>query len=260
MGILEDINSGKYNTILFGILFIFMFHQYWNSKTELMADVVASDQIKDAIRQVYLIDIDAIRNLSNIATKLQTDGLTIPGNLTVTGNVSIANELSVGTNVNVGIKDKTDGTLNVINKTGNPGVSNLILKGTIVAWFGSVAPTGWALCDGQNGTPDLRGRFVLGSGKVDGLTERKLNDKGGVENVKLTVGNMPSHTHKYNDSYHSERGGNDPDYIQNNMLGSGDTDNDNRPYILPKTTKSEGGDQPFNIMPPFYALAYIIKL
>ena len=46
MGILEDINSGKYNTILFGILFIFMFHQYWNSKTELMADVVASDQIK----------------------------------------------------------------------------------------------------------------------------------------------------------------------------------------------------------------------
>jgi hypothetical protein len=44
------------------------------------------------------------------------------------------------------------------------------------------------------------------------------------------------------------------------MLGSGDTDNDNRPYILPRTTKSEGGDQPFNIMPPFYALAYIIKL
>lgn len=38
--------------------------------------------------------------------------------------------------------------------------------GTIVVWSGSVdsIPTGWALCDGQEGRPDLRGKFVLGAG------------------------------------------------------------------------------------------------
>lgn len=38
--------------------------------------------------------------------------------------------------------------------------------GTIVVWSGSVEdiPAGWALCDGQDGRPDLRGRFVLGAG------------------------------------------------------------------------------------------------
>ena len=34
----------------------------------------------------------------------------------------------------------------------------------IVAWSGSITtiPSGWGLCDGTRGTPDLRGRFVLG--------------------------------------------------------------------------------------------------
>lgn len=38
--------------------------------------------------------------------------------------------------------------------------------GTIIVWSGSVdsIPTGWALCDGQDGRPDLRGKFVLGAG------------------------------------------------------------------------------------------------
>ena len=37
---------------------------------------------------------------------------------------------------------------------------NLLPKGVIVAWNSEVAPAGWALCDGTNGTPDLRGRFI----------------------------------------------------------------------------------------------------
>ncbi len=40
--------------------------------------------------------------------------------------------------------------------------------GTIVVWSGSVddIPTGWALCDGEDGRPDLRGKFVLGAGGI----------------------------------------------------------------------------------------------
>ena len=42
----------------------------------------------------------------------------------------------------------------------------VIPTGGIILWSGSVAsiPSGWFLCDGNNNTPDLRGRFVVGAG------------------------------------------------------------------------------------------------
>lgn len=64
----------------------------------------------------------------------------------------------------------------------------LIEVGMIIIWSGSAAsiPSGWVLCDGANGTPDLRGRFVIGAG--GGLS---VNDSGG-SNIDL------SHTHTPN--------------------------------------------------------------
>jgi hypothetical protein len=40
--------------------------------------------------------------------------------------------------------------------------------GGIIMWSGSIAsiPSGWALCNGSNGTPDLRDRFVVGAGNT----------------------------------------------------------------------------------------------
>ena len=71
------------------------------------------------------------------------------------------------------------------------------LKGMIIAWGGKVneIPKGWAICDGENGTPDLQGRFVLGSGKGTGLTPRNSGSKGGSEKNKLEVGHIPVHRH-----------------------------------------------------------------
>jgi hypothetical protein len=47
-------------------------------------------------------------------------------------------------------------------------VGNYIPTGAIILWSGSIGsiPTGWALCDGTNGTPDLRNRFVIGAGST----------------------------------------------------------------------------------------------
>ena len=64
--------------------------------------------------------------------------------------------------------------------------------GTIVIWSGTAdnIPAGWQLCDGTNGTPDLRDKFVLGAGAA-----HEVGETGGSEEVTLTVAQMPSHAH-----------------------------------------------------------------
>jgi hypothetical protein len=44
-------------------------------------------------------------------------------------------------------------------------------SGGIIMWSGSDVPEGWALCDGSDGTPDLRNRFVVGSGDAYAIGE-----------------------------------------------------------------------------------------
>ena len=131
--------------------------------------------------------------------------------------------------------------------------ADLVPPGTIVMWSGDTPPTGWALCDGrlENGkqTPNLSGRFVVGIGKSEnGKTTYRSGNTGGLEEVVLTKGQMPKHSHKVA-LYYSGRakpGGSDKYY------GPGGS---NYP-----TTYSAGNDQPHENRPPYYALAYIIKL
>lgn len=65
-------------------------------------------------------------------------------------------------------------------------------SGVITMWSGSIAtiPPGWNLCDGTNGTPDLRNRFVVGAGSSYGV-----GDAGGSNEVTLSSAQMPSHSH-----------------------------------------------------------------
>ena len=78
-----------------------------------------------------------------------------------------------------------------------------LIKGIIMAFSGTfdsngypidpdtnTGDTGWHICDGTNGTPDLRGRFILGAS--DG---HAVGSTGGEENHTLNVNEMPSHTH-----------------------------------------------------------------
>ena len=52
----------------------------------------------------------------------------------------------------------------------------------------------WYLCNGQNGAPDLRKRFLVG--KDGNFPEySSIGKTGGLEKVKLTINEMPSHTH-----------------------------------------------------------------
>ena len=73
-------------------------------------------------------------------------------------------------------------------------------------WYGSVAsiPSGWVLCDGNNSTPDLRERFVVGAGGNNSTVSGNgysVNDKGGFTDATLV-----SHSHTINNHTHSFSG------------------------------------------------------
>jgi microcystin-dependent protein len=163
--------------------------------------------------------------------------------------------------------------------------------GGIIIWSGAenAVPAGWALCNGQasNGrtTPDLRGRFVVGSGQGAGLSNRGVGAAGGSETVTLTQGQLPAHNHTFSGTT-GESGWHDHGYFDahfaeaygggpNNLYGSrngGDTDNSphgtsrrtdgsgNHTHTFSGTTSSVGSGNPIDKLPPFYALAYIMRV
>lgn len=148
--------------------------------------------------------------------------------------------------------------------------------GGIIMWSGAIAdiPSGWALCNGNpaNGraTPDLRDRFVVGAGN-----SYAVGNAGGSSSITLNNGNLPNHAHTFKDAYHAENqnpplsggwntyppGGGADWYGNNRFVGSSGTDSDNN-YIWwrPMTTDPAGGNQPFDNRPPYYALAYIMRV
>jgi len=130
--------------------------------------------------------------------------------------------------------------------------TKLIPPGVIVMWSGSISdiPEGWILCDGENNTPDLRDKFIVGA-SVDkegvALTTVKNSPMktGGEHEHKLSIDEMPAHSHKQ--IFYKGVG----EYPHRNGGSTGD-------YKWRESTKI-GGDKPHENCPPFYALAYIIK-
>jgi microcystin-dependent protein len=74
------------------------------------------------------------------------------------------------------------------------------LVGIIAEWGGAIGsiPTGWALCDGTNGTPDLRDKFLVGAGRA-----YNVGVTGGADTVTLTTAQIPSHNHGVSDPGHA---------------------------------------------------------
>ena len=197
--------------------------------------------------------------------KLNRAGDTLKGSLTVQQDLTVSNTLTTGN-----LKVTGNATLGTVNLA--EALKFLVPKGAIVMWTGSQPPAGWALCDGNNGTPDLRGRFVLGAGNGNGLTGRALGQMSGREYQQLSVRELPSHTHAVYDPGHRhnwtasrQQAGTD-DNNNTSELSRGDRgasdpvskDTDVRASNI--SIYATGDGQPFEIMPPHYVLAYIMKL
>ena len=136
----------------------------------------------------------------------------------------------------------------------------LVPKKSIIAYHGNTAPEGWAICDGQNGTPDLRGRFILASGKGKHLINRSLNQTSGAENVTLTAAQMPHHNHEtlyYN--IHDANAGLSWQGSKRRLDFPGARWHGTADGYRSKTTHA-GSNHAHNNMPPYYVLTYIMKL
>ena len=154
-------------------------------------------------------------------------------------------------------------------------------RGIISMWAGGVGdvPSGWHLCDGTNGTPDLRDRFIVAAGNSysPGYTGGSLtytpaitvNGSGTGVQVgyhTLTVGEMPSHSHTLLIYKGSESAGGMCDsyggrsYIQGDTcLPTGGNQGHNHPIVDHGHVHSASASA-IDSRPPYYALAFIMKL
>jgi microcystin-dependent protein len=158
-------------------------------------------------------------------------------------------------------------TFLTIDEKGNINNSTLgVPNGTIVMFNGIKIPDGWALCNGELGTPDLRGRFILGAGKGENLTNRVLNEKGGKETVTLTTNEIPEHKHDLIDPAIGVKSVLPVDLsimkaFDNGSAVSGFVADRNQVVPLKDIKMTSVGEgKPYDNMPPYYVLSYIMKI
>lgn len=176
----------------------------------------------------------------------------------ILGNTTPLNPADFQTDIWVGIKVDTDNEMTPRQKLTSVAFAlnadNGVPVGGIIMWSGAIAniPAGWALCNGTNGTPDLRSRFVIGADSTGTYTKGAT---GGEATHKLTLSEMPEHNHSQNqyrlvlfNGLGTTRGA-DIDNIgdEPNLISSG---------LNPAV---QGGNQAHNNMPPYFALAYIMR-
>ena len=214
-----------------------------------------SDDIKGAVKEIYNTDMEAVRQLAAMATKLTAGGLEIPGNLTVTGTIS--------------------------------GVGTAPI-GSIIMWSGNrvTLPSNWKFCDGNthNGitTPNLVGKFILGANiHQDGstITSDTFNSKayngwnlystiedggwtitGGSKNaIVVSHGHGvtdPGHNHSFYGSYHD--GSPAPKLYLASWAGGPTTNVSTEKTGISIVGTGESGSN--KNLPPYYALAYIMRI
>jgi len=195
--------------------------------------------------------------------------LGILGVVSAQGNISGGNLIVAGTTQLVGVATAPTapaGTSNNQVATTAFVITNGVPSGCILLWSGSIIsiPGGWYLCDGTNGTPNLTDKFIVGAGATYNVA-----DIGGSANAVVV-----SHTHTAN-SVVTDPG---HDHLSNavglvngtiNWVGTGgtpynngnntDTANATTGITVATSINTTGVSGTDANLPPYYALAYIMK-
>jgi microcystin-dependent protein len=205
----------------------------------------------------------SVTGVSTLSTLSVTGGSTLTGNVSAGASITSVGDIVAGPSA----KFKGYGTIPI---------------GGIIMWSGSVAsiPSGWALCNGSNGTPNLQNRFIVGAG-----SGYSVGDTGGADSVILTTDQIPAHNHGGStnaDGIHSH-GIQDPGHNHSEKSGiasrptssGGGRDGCDEVDRTTGTSttgisinnspshthgiNSQGGGQSHENRPPYYALAFIMR-
>jgi microcystin-dependent protein len=258
----------------------------------------SSNDIIQAVNNLYKVDIDAMRNLASISKRI----LTTPDELIIPASTTTANKFLVKGDMEVRGK--------VVFTNKNTNVMDIFPKFMVIAWASIDIPKGWALCDGKTYvlnvttgiasevlanssggtvTPDLRARFIVGAGTFEvNIADRdpyynististSLSTKAtvnidfgardGESAHKLTENEMPRHSHF---AFANDTVGVYGDITSTNCPARSTINGANSAnYIMTssgstatvgKTSEVGGAGERHNNMPPYHALYYIMKL
>lgn len=154
-----------------------------------------------------------------------------------------------------GLKTKVDtNTTNIATNTNDiTNIKNEIKNlqdsmpvGSIIMYNGKAEeiPSGWAICNGENGTPNLIDRFILASTYAGGT--------GGQSQITLSVSQLPPHKHRVSKCWYGKS-----DNANDRQVVRWDETVDANSQVW---TGETGLGLPINIMPPYYRLIYIMKV
>ena len=143
-----------------------------------------------------------------------------------------------------------------------PAVSSAIPSGGIILWSGSTGsvPSGWYLCDGTNGTPDLRNSFIVGAGNTYAVGATGGSADAIVVTHTHTASSVVSDPGHFHNIYNPNGAGGTPGNDLNVNAGQTTPTTTATTGITVATTNATAGTSGTNAnLPPYYALAYIQK-
>ena len=246
-----------------------------------IAEGCAPSGINNAIREL-MSQLKAQQDGSSgdpftITGTLTAANVVASGSIAASGTLTSSGTLAVTGNLTLDGASGTSGQVLVSAGSGaTPTWGNAFVAGMIMMWSGTIAniPSGWALCNGSNGTPDLRNRFVIGAHSDDaGVAKTTVTGSatttGGTKDA-IVVSHThtatssvvdPGHTHTSPSNGAPNGGGAGACFSSGQGNTPGQTTLSNTTGISVSTsistTGSSGTDQN---LPPYYALAFIMKL
>lgn len=149
--------------------------------------------------------------------------------------------------------------------------------GAIIMWSGTTIPTGWKLCDGTDGTPDLTDRFVIGaggefaSGLTGGAKSNDLSHSHSIDAQNLTVSQSGDHTHPVDITSQPNT---KIDTVEDHSINEDNVQEDNHTHRVMGDTGNAGTHShtvsgsldiaPASLssvenLPPYYAVYFIMK-
>jgi hypothetical protein len=161
--------------------------------------------------------------------------------------------------VTLGTYDNLYGIIGVLNTS----TGTTIPTGMISLWYGAIGsvPLGWYLCDGTNGTPDLRDKFVVGAGSTysvaatGGSTDAIVVSHNHTANSVVTDNGHVHTETAYNTAGIGNAGGGGA-RVNAATINTGSATTG----ITVATTNVAAGVSGTNAnLPPYYALAYVMK-